>query len=162
MKPISVALASLLVAWLAVGAGASPLSEMPVMVRAEWMIGKWATEDGMVGTSYAWRLNKNAVAVTVRIGSQEAEGLFVRKPGSDEVMYGAADNEGGLSTGKLIELNGNPTLVVTHVNVEGKESRVALEHIREGETMTVKIHGLGADGRPEATVKHEVVFKRQR
>jgi hypothetical protein len=132
------------------------------MVLAEWMIGKWATEDGAVATTYEWRLDKNAVAVTLRIGSQSAEGMFARKPGGDDVIYGAVDNEGGMSTGKLIDYNGNPTLVVTHVSAEGRESRVALQHIRNGETMTVKMHGLGPDGLPDPTVKQEVVFKRVR
>lgn len=141
---------------------AETLAEMAAKAGTEWMIGKWTSEDGNVTIAYEWKLDKNAIGFTFKMGDRESEGMFMRKPGTDQVIYGAADNKGGMSTGQWIEFNGNPTLVATHTNAEGKERKMATEHIKtDDKTMTVKLYSVGSDGKPDTTQSRDVVFKRQ-
>ena len=141
---------------------AETLAEMAAKAGTEWMIGKWTSEDGNVSVSYEWKLNKNAVAFTFKMGERESEGMMMRKPGTDQVIYSAADNRGGMSTGTWIEFNGNPTLIATHTNAEGTERKMATEHIKtDDKTMTVKLHAVGSDGKPDTSQSREVVFKRK-
>jgi hypothetical protein len=142
---------------------AETLAEAAAAAGTDWMIGSWATEDGNASISYTWKLDNYAVAVVLKFGDRQAEGMIARKPGSDEVLYVAADNRGGLSKGKWIEFNDNPTLVSIHTNAEGTERKMAAEHIKtDADTMTVKVYGVGDDGKPEGAVLREVVFKRKK
>ena len=141
---------------------AETLGEMAASKGTDWMIGKWESEDGNVTINYTWKLDKNAIGFTFKIGDRESEGMFMRKPGTDQVIYGGADNRGGMSTGHWIEFNGHPTLMVTHTNAEGTERKMASEHIKtDDKTMTVKVYSVGSDGKPDTTQSREVVFKRQ-
>jgi hypothetical protein len=142
---------------------AGTLAERAAKEKTEWMIGKWATEEGNVSISYTWKLDKNMVAVAFKLGDREAEGMIVQKPGTDKVIYNAADNKGGVTTGEWIQHNGNPTLVSTSTDAEGKEVKIAAEHIKtDADTMTVKLYKQDASGRPEGDPVREVVFKRQK
>lgn len=141
---------------------AETLAEMAAAAGTEWMIGKWTSEDGNVSVAYSWKLDKNVVGVSFKMGDRESEGMIMRKPGSDEVVYGAADNKGGMAMGKWIEFNGNPTLMSTHTDADGNERKMAAEHIKtDDKTMTVKIYAVGSDGKPDTAQSREVVFKRQ-
>jgi hypothetical protein len=142
---------------------AETLGEMAAAAGVEWAIGKWATEDGNVSLSYTWRLEKNAIAVAFKMGEREAEGMMMLKPGTKDVIYGAVDNKGGLTTGKWIDYNGTPTLVTTHTDSDGTERKMAAQHVKtDADTLTVKISAVGADGKPDESQSREVVFKRQK
>jgi len=144
-------------------ARAETLGEMAASAGVEWVIGQWASEDGNVSLSYTWKLEKNAIGVAFKMGGREAEGMMMLKPGTKDVIYGAADNEGGLTSGKWIEFNGNPTLVTTHTAADGTERRMAAQHIRtDDDTLTVKLSGVGDDGKPDDGQSREVVFKRRK
>lgn len=60
---------------------AGPLADKVAKDKTEWMIGKWATEDGNVSISYTWKLDKSVVAVAFKLGDREAEGMIVQKGG---------------------------------------------------------------------------------
>jgi len=139
------------------------LAEAAKAAGTDWIIGKWATEDGNVSISYTWKLDNYAVGVHFKLGDREAEGMIVRNPGTDDVVYGAADNKGGVTKGKWREYNDHPTLISTHTDTEGKVTKTAIEHIKtDAETMTVKIYTVGDDGEPGGSPLREVVFKRQK
>lgn len=141
---------------------AETLAEHAAKAGTDWMIGKWKSEDGRATVEYAWKLDKYAVGVKFKLGERESEGMIVRKPGTDEIVYAAADNAGGVTSGKWIEHNGHPTLVSTHKNADGAERKTAAEHIKtDGETMTVKIYSVESDDKPASTPSLEVIFKRQ-
>jgi hypothetical protein len=142
---------------------AGPLGDRAAKEGTEWMIGKWATEEGNVSISYTWKLDKCAVAVAFKLGDREAEGMIVQKPGTNKVIYGAADNKGGITTGEWIQHNGNPTLISTSTDAEGKEVKMAAEHIKtDADTMTVKLYRQNEAGKPDGEPVREVVFKRQK
>ncbi|RYD33921.1 MAG: hypothetical protein EOP86_12210 [Verrucomicrobiaceae bacterium] len=154
---------------LSAGAGPAPLQaktleELTKEADSEWMIGKWASEDGSAQISYTWRLDKHAVAFTFKMGDRESEGMIIRKPGTeDEVVYGSVDNKGGVSTGRWIEHNGHPTLIMKAVQADGTERKFATEHVKtDADTMTVNLMGVGDDGKPDDSRLHEVIFKRQK
>ncbi len=142
---------------------AESLSEMAASAGVDWMIGKWATEDGNVSIAYTWKLDKNAIGVTFKMGDRESEGLIMHKPGTKDVLYGAADNKGGMTTGKWIEYNEHPTLISTLIQADGTERKMAAEHVKtDDDTMTVKLYAVGDDGKPDASQSRDVVFKRQK
>lgn len=145
-------------------ARAATLEEITKSCGTEWMIGKWASEGGSAEISYTWRLDKHAIAFTFKMGERESEGMIIRKPGSDdEVVYGSADNKGGVSTGHWIDFNGHPTLIVKAVQADGTERKFATEHIKnDDDTMTINLMGVDDDGKPDTTRSREVVFKRQK
>jgi hypothetical protein len=142
---------------------AGPLADKVAKEKTDWMIGKWAAAEGSVSISYTWKLDKNVVAVAFKLGDRESEGMIVQKPGTDKVIYNAADNKGGVTTGEWIQHNGNPTLVSTSIDAEGKEVKMAAEHIKtDADTMTVKLYRQDASGKPEGDPVREVVFKREK
>src|SRR6185295_11090952 len=55
-------------------------------------------------------------------------GEIAAAAGTKEVIYGAADNKGGMTVGKWIEYNNEATLVSTHTDAEGKEQKMAVVH----------------------------------
>ena len=142
---------------------AETLAEMTASAGVDWIIGKWTSEDGNISISYTWKLDKNVIGVAFKMGDREAEGMIMRKPGSSDVIYGAADNKGGMTTGKWIEHNDHATLVTKHTEADGTEKKMAAEHIKtDDDTMTVKISAVGDDGKPDESKSGEVVFKRQK
>ncbi len=142
---------------------AETLAEMASAAGVDWIIGKWATEDGNTSIAYTWKLDKNVIGVAFKMGDREAEGLIMRKPGTKDVIYGAADNKGGMTTGKWNEYNEHPTLVTTNTDAEGTAKKMAAEHIKTDEdTLTVKLYAVGDDGKPDESKSGEVVFKRQK
>ena len=142
---------------------AETLGEMAASAGVEWIIGKWASEDGNVSISYTWKLDKNAIGVVFKSPEKEAEGLIAHKPGTKDVIYAAVDNKGGLTAGKWIEHDGNPTLIVTHTEADGTEKKMAAQHIKTDDaTMTVKLSAVGDDGKPDDSQSGTVVFKRQK
>jgi hypothetical protein len=142
---------------------AETLAEAAAAAGTDWMIGSWATEDGNASVSYTWKLDNYAIGVLLKVGDRQAEGMIARKPGTDEILYVAADNKGGLSKGKWIEFNDNPTLVSSHTDAEGKERKMAAEHVKtDADTMTVKLYAVGDDGKPDTTQSREVIFKRRK
>src|SRR5690349_10725523 len=96
MKTITLTLALLCLLPVPAAVRAETLAEMAASAGVDWVIGKWATEDGNVALGYTWKLDKNAVGVTFKAGGLEAEGMMMRKPGTKDVIYGAADNRGGM------------------------------------------------------------------
>ena len=129
----------------------------------EWMVGKWVSEDGNVSFSYTWKLDRHALGVTFKMGDSEAEGMIMLKPGSKKALYGAVDNKGGVSVGEWSELNDHPLLITKHTSEDGSERKMAVEYIKVDEdNLTVKLYGVGADGKPEAAIIHEASFKRQK
>lgn len=142
---------------------AATLGEMVSSSDLEWMVGQWASEDGNVSFSHTWKLDKHALAVTFKMGEHASEGMIMVKPGTDKVIYGAADNKGGMSVGQWTEFNGNPTLISSHTDPEGTVRKMAVEYVHtDDETLTVKIHQVGEDGQPDPAVGHEATFKRQK
>jgi len=163
MKLRAILFAIVAFAPLSLTLNAASLGEMTASAGLEWMIGKWASDDGQVAFSHTWKLDKHAVAVSFKMGDREGEGMILVKPGTDQVIYGAADNRGGMAVGKWITLNGNPTLVSTHTDAEGNERKMAIEYVKtDDETLTIKIHQVDANGEPGSNVEHEAVFKRQK
>ena len=168
MLPVTMKTAALILAFLSfVPASAivraESLAEMAASAGVDWIIGKWTSEDGNISISYTWKLDKNVIGVTFKMGDREAEGMIMRKPGSKDVIYGAADNKGGMTTGKWIEYNGNPTLVNKHIDTDGTEKKMAVQHIKtDDDTLTAKISGVGDDGKPDESQSMTVVFKRQK
>lgn len=143
---------------------AETLEELAKASGTEWMIGKWATEDGAASISYTWKLDKHAVGFSFKMGERESEGMMVRKPGTEKtIVYASADNTGGVSTGHWIEFNGHPTLVIKATKADGTETKFATEHIKtDADTMTVNLCALDDDGKPDSSRSREVVFKRQK
>jgi hypothetical protein len=142
---------------------ADTLAEKAKKGGTDWMIGKWATEDGKASISYTWKLGDNVAAVAFKLGDRETEGMILQKPGTDTVIYTAADNKGGMTTGEWISHNDHPTLVSTHTDTEGKEVKMAAEHVKtDDDTMTVKLYRVDSAGKPEGDPVREVVFKRQK
>lgn len=143
---------------------ADTLEELAKASGTEWMIGKWATEDGAASIAYSWKLDKHVIGVTFKMGERESEGMIVRKPGEEDmVVFGSADNAGGTSHGRWIEFNGHPTLVVKATQVDGTEREYATEHIKtDADTMTVNLCAVGDDGKPDTSRSREVIFKRQK
>ena len=163
MKTIALILALLSFVPATAVVRAETLAEMAASAGVEWVIGKWTSEDGNVSIGYTWKLDKNVIGVTFKAGEREAEGMIMRKPGTRDVIYGAADNKGGMSTGKWIEYNEHPTLITTHTETDGTEKKMAAEHIKtDDDTMTVKLYGVGDDGKPDTSKSVDVVFKRQK
>jgi len=163
MKTIALILSLLSFAPLPALVRAETLAEIAASAGVDWIIGKWATEDGNVAVAYTWKLDKNAIGVTFKTGDREAEGMIMRKPGTKDVIYGAADNKGGMSAGKWIEYNEHPTLISTHTDADGTEKKMAAEHIKtDDDTMTVKLYAVGDDGKPDPSKSGDVVFKRQK
>ncbi|MCX6873428.1 MAG: hypothetical protein NTW21_06420 [Verrucomicrobia bacterium] len=158
---------SLVVAFIALASlpsvlPAATLGEMTRSADVEWMIGKWASEDGKVSFSYTWKLDRHALAVTFKMGEHESEGMILVKPGTDDVIYGGADNRGGMVVGKWTKLNDNPTLISTHTDAEGNQRKMAVEYVKtDANTITVKLHTVGDDGQPAPAADREVIFKRQ-
>lgn len=158
---------SLIVAFVALASFPSvlPAATLGEMVRSadlEWMVGKWANEDGNVTFSYTWKLDKHALAVTFKMGEVESEGMILVKPGTDDIIHGAADNKGGMTVGKWTTLNDNPTLISTHTDAEGNVRKMAVEYVKtDANTITVKLHAVGDDGQPAPAADREVIFKRQ-
>jgi hypothetical protein len=72
---------------------ADTLAEKAKKGGTDWMIGKWATEDGKASISYTWKLGDNVAAVAFKLGDRETEGMILQKPGTDTVIYTAADNK---------------------------------------------------------------------
>lgn len=145
-------------------ARAGTLAELSASSGTGWMIGKWATQDGGATLTYAWKLDKNVIGTSFTMGDRASEGMIVRKPGSeDAVVYGAADNKGGVTTGKWIEFNGQPTLVAKTIKSDGTERSYAVGHGKSGEDrMIVKLYSVGDDGQPDASQSREVIFERQK
>jgi hypothetical protein len=142
---------------------AATLGEIVSSSGLEWMVGKWASEDGNVTFSHTWKLDKHALAVTFKMGGRTSEGMIMVKPGTDQVIFGAVDNQGGMTVGEWTTLNGNPTLISTHTDPEGKVRKMAVEYVHtDDETLTVKIHQVGEDGQPDPAAGHEATFKRQK
>ena len=163
MKTIALILALLSFVPATAVVRAETLAEMAASAGVEWVIGKWTSEDGNVSIGYTWKLDKNVIGVTFKAGEREAEGMIMRKPGTRDVIYGAADNKGGMSTGKWIEHSGNPTLIVTQTDADGTEKKMAAQHIKtDDDTMTVKLSAVGDDGKPDDSQSGTVVFKRQK
>jgi hypothetical protein len=144
------------------GLHAATLGEMTRSAGFEWIIGKWATEDGNLALSYTWKLDEHAVAVTFKMGDRVSEGLIMVKPGTDKVVSGGADNKGGMFVATWTTLNGNPTVMSTHTDADGTDRKMAAEYIKvNNDTLTVKVYNVGADDQPDASAAHEVTFKRQ-
>lgn len=163
MKTIALSLALLAFTPAALTLRAESLGEMAASAGVEWVIGNWESEDGNISVSYKWKLDKNAIAVVFKAPDREAEGMIARKPGTDDVIYAAVDNKGGMSTGKWIEYNGNPTLVTTHKDADGGEKKMAAQHIKtDDDTFTVKLSAVGDDGQPDESKSGSVVFKRRK
>ncbi|MES2707604.1 MAG: hypothetical protein V4726_13500 [Verrucomicrobiota bacterium] len=143
---------------------AKTLEELTRAHGTEWIIGKWAAEDGNAVLSYTWKLDKHAIGFAFKMGDRESEGMIIRKPGTeDEVVYGSADNTGGVSTGRWIEYNGHPTLILKAVQADGTERKFATEHIKtDADTMTVNLLAVGDDGKPDGSRSREIIFKRQK
>ena len=162
MKIRALILALLACSPLATSLHAASLGEMTRAAGFEWIIGKWATDDGNVAFTYSWKLDQHAVAVTFKMGDRESEGLIMVKPGTDQVVYGGADNKGGMVIGTWTKTNGNPTLNSTHTDVDGTERKMAVEYIKtDDETLTAKVYVVGQDGQPDPNSVREVIFKRQ-
>jgi len=164
MKPAHAVLAFSLLLTSATLLRAGTLEELAKANGTDWMIGKWATEDGAATIAYTWKLNKHAVGFTFKMGERESEGMMARKPGTENtIVYGSVDNTGGVSQGKWIEFNGHPTLVITATKADGTETKFATEHIKtDADTMTVNLCAVDEDGKPDSSRSREVVFKRQK
>jgi hypothetical protein len=144
------------------GLPAATLGEMTRAAGFEWIIGKWTSENGNASFSYTWKLDEHAVAVTFKMGDRESEGLILVKPGTDQVVYGGADNKGGMIIGAWTKFNDHPTLISTYTDVDGTERKMAVEYLKtDDQTLTAKVYAVGQDGQPDATTVREVVFKRQ-
>lgn len=142
---------------------AESLSDLIKAESLEWMVGKWASDDGNVSFSYTWKLDRHALGVTFKMGDSEAEGMIMLKPGSKKALYGAVDNKGGMTVGEWSELNDHPLLITKHTSEDGSERKMAVEYIKvDDDNLTVKLYGVGADGKPDTSTSHEASFKRQK
>jgi hypothetical protein len=162
MKIRVLILALLTHAPLTSGLPAATLGEITRAAGVEWLVGKWTSENGNASFSYTWKLDEHALATTFKMGDHESEGMILVKPGTDKVIYGGADNKGGMAIGAWSEYNGNPTLIYTHTDAEGTVRKMAVEYLKtDDETLTVKVYGVGQDDQPDPTTGREVIFKRQ-
>jgi hypothetical protein len=162
MKICALILALLALSPLTTGLHAASLGEMTRAAGFEWIIGKWSSQNSNASFSYTWKLDQHAVAVTFKMGDHESEGMILVKPGADQVIYGGADNKGGMVVGVWTKFNGNPTLINTHTDAEGAERKMAVEYIKtDDETLTAKVYAVGDDGRPDTNTVREIIFKRQ-
>lgn len=162
MKIRTFLLALLAFAPLAPALHAATLGEMTRSAGFEWIIGKWTSAEGNASFSYSWKLDQHAVAVTFKMGDRESEGLILVKPGASKVVYGGADNKGGMVIGSWTKFNDHPTLISTRTDADGTERKMAVEYLKtDDETLTVKIYGLGADDQPDVATVREFIFKRQ-
>jgi hypothetical protein len=161
MKTIALIFALFTLTPLTTALRADSLGDMTTAAGLDWMVGKWVSEDGNVSFSYTWKLNKHALAVTFKMGDRETEGYIVVKPGTDKVIYGGADNEGGVTVGEWTELNDHPLLTTKHTDAEGKERKMAVEYIKvDNDHLTVKLYAVGDDGQLDTSKSQEVGFKR--
>lgn len=161
MKTATLILALFILSPAALTVRADTLAELVASAGTEWMMGKWTSEDGNVSLTYTWKLDKNAVGMTFKMGDRESEGMSVLKPGTEEVVYGSVDNEGTVSSGKWQEYNDSPTLFTTAIKQDGTERKMAVEHIKtDADTMTVKLYAIGDYGKPDDSKSGSLVFKR--
>jgi hypothetical protein len=145
MKYTAIATAALL-ALTSLHAAASPMSDLTEQHGVSWMIGTWTGGEGKVKVSYEWRVGKHAIAVKFEAGDRTAEGMMALKPGTQEVIYMAVDDTGGVSRGTWVESNGHPALKVTREQDSGETKTIA-EHIKvDDSTMKVKVFKQDASG----------------
>ena len=127
---------------------ASPLSDLMDQHDLGWMLGSWASTDGNVKLTYEYKLDKNAISIKFAAGDREAEGMTVLKPGTQESVYMAIDNHGGVSKGKWSDYQDHPLLTTT-VTTKDQEIKMATEHIKvNADTMTVKVYRQTESGQP--------------
>ena len=159
MKPI---LAALTLSASAALVCASPLSDLLEQHELGWIIGKWSADSGGATLSYQWKVDKNAIGVSLTMGEREAEGMIALKPGTTEAKYMAVDSKGAVSMGQWAEHNGHPTLKVKTATTEGETRSMAAEHIKVDEdTMKVIVHRMDESGEVGEQVM-EVEFRRQK
>jgi hypothetical protein len=128
---------------------ASPLADALKEHNLNWLLGKWGNDN--VHISYEWKLDQQAIGVKFNSAERNAEGMIVLKPGTTEALYGAVDNQGGVSQGKWVEYNHHATLKVKHTDATGTTSGMAIEHFQgAGNTMKIIIHKTDSHGEPEA------------
>ena len=140
MKTKLIASALFLTSFVTLPLQASPLSDLVETHNLGWLLGSWATGDGNVKLVYEYRLDKNIIGVKFQMDGREAEGMIALKPGTQESLYVAVDNEGGVSRGTWKEHEGNPLLKVTISGREG-EMKIASEHINvDANTMRVRVY----------------------
>ncbi len=138
---------------------ASPLSDFVDQQDVGWILGAWASTDGNVKLAYEYKLDKHAIGVKFTAGDREAEGMIVLKPGTDESIYMAIDNKGGISKGSWSEYQGNPLLKTT-IQTEDKEIKMATEHIKvDADTIKIIVHKQTDSGEP-GEVMVELEMKR--
>ena len=127
---------------------ASPLSDLVEQQQAAWLLGSWTSADGNVKLCYEYRLEKNIIGVKFKGGDREAEGMIALKPGTDESVYVAVDNQGAVSKGAWSKHQGNPLLKTTVTGEQG-EMKIASEHIKvDADTMRVKVYKQDESGEP--------------
>ena len=140
MKTKIIASALFLTTFVTLPSQASPLSDLLESHNLGWLLGSWATADGNVKLVYEYRLDKNIIGVKFQADGKEAEGMIALKPGTQESLYVAVDNDGGVSRGTWKEHKGNPLLKTTISGREG-EMKIASEHINvDADTMRVKVY----------------------
>ncbi|MBP7948514.1 MAG: hypothetical protein KA004_02580 [Verrucomicrobiales bacterium] len=159
MKLLSLLSAALLASPFATTA--SPLSDLAAQFGVEWMLGTWTDASGeAIVLTYEWRLEKNAIALKLKAPDNEAEGMTVLQPGTDQIHYVSVDSKGGIAKGNWFEHAGNPALRVTYVNPEGESKTMVVEHVKvDADTMKVKLYN-GED--PDTAEAHEIELKRKK
>lgn len=132
-------IAAAVLAFSAMQAPASPLSDLAEQEGLTWMVGTWSGAEGKVKVTYEWRVDKNAIGVKFEAGPRTAEGLMALKPGTQEVHYMTVDSEGAISKGQWVESNGSPALKVTRISADAEAKTIA-EHVKvDDSTMKVKV-----------------------
>jgi hypothetical protein len=138
----------LAVAPLTLPTHASPLSDLVEQQQAGWLLGSWTSTDGNVKLRYEYRLDQNVIGVKFKGGEREAEGMIALKPGTQESVYVAVDNQGAVSKGEWAKHEGNPLLKTTVMSGQG-EMKLASEHIQvDADTMRVKVYKQDEAGEP--------------
>ncbi len=136
---------------------ATPLTDLLEEHHLQWLLGKWVTEG--VHMSYELKLGGHAIGLKVQMADRETEGFIMLKPGTQETVYGAGDNHGGVSQGKWVEQHGHATLKVKHTTSEGQVLGMAIEHYQgDDKSMHLMIYNLDAQGEPTPE-GHEVTLR---
>lgn len=143
---------------------AGKLSDIIESEGLGWMMGTWkaSIDSGELKLVYKMDLDGNVVTVHFKGPERESKGMIGVKPGTDEVVYGVMDSQGGAGMGKWEEVGGHPALNVKYANGDGEDRSMVFVHRKiDADTMAVDVHGVDDGGTPSTDPLWTIEWKRQ-
>jgi hypothetical protein len=141
---------------------ATPLSDLVEKYEMTWLIAKWVDGDtkGQVASlGFEWRLDKHAIAVTMKSPDRNAEAMAAVKPGTDKVVQMGIDNQGNAAKGEWTLHEGKPLLKATYSTPDGDEGTMGVMIEKKSDTLLVAhIVKLDEDDRPTGDPKFSMTL----